>query len=529
MNPYQHVRPRIRIPSLFTRRGLLLVLVLLFLFPAPVSSVHAATPALSKKKLTLYTGEQLHLKARFFSGKVKWSSSSRQTATASGGLVVAKKAGSAMVTALHGMETATCLVTVRNTELSSSRLTIRRSALKKLKLRCSGLEKVKWSTSNSSVVRLIGQGSPSVTLYGNKTGTAVVTAAYLGKTYTCFVTVADEAQKESSPGEAEETPLPDPAELHPLFGKKIAVYGSSNEVGSYNESGISWVDLMKDELTGIATVVNKSVGGNTLARSVERMAADKNLSTYDIILVTTARNTYRQSLTLPGETDPRGFLESLYTLYGLIDREKQTVYLASCLPFATPVNSLSNVISVYDGLIYKTCQKLGFKYLDMHSWAGFAGEDSYLYTRDGAHLYLPIHEKLAACCLTALSKGGEALKPYTAKVTGDDLLKLIRLNTTFVELADAYKSYNYYSVDTELNVSLCLWLTAKKTIPAGEQILGPAPKTSFYPMGTCLYGISSWGVCRMYTDGHVVKDNEVTKGSTFVVQISSRSLLDAGI
>ena len=501
---------------------LVLIFLALYCMLASISAPVSAA-SLSKKKLTLYVGETYKLKTARFPASAKWTSSKKSVVSVSRGVIRAKKEGQAVIRALAKGKSASCTVTVKPVALSSKKLTVSRFDIAELSLPCSSPGKVRWSSSASQVAVVYGQNTDKVYVYGKKIGTAIVSATYMNRTYQCLIRVEEHPDLENLMTEA------DLAKKSPLYGKKIAVYGSSNEVGSHNSSNKSWVDYLTEKLKGTATVINKSKGGNNLINSVDRISADPDLDTYDIIIVSTVRNSFRGNLPLPSSSDPRGFLQSLYTLSGLIERGRQTVYLASCLPMEKNFRSFSNTMSIYDGLVYKTCRKLGFKYLDMHSWLGISDEEAGDQTSDGYHYLASAHPVLADHCLAALTIGGEALRSYQCKVTGDELLKVLALQSDMVGPDTDRAASSYYSVDTELNVSFYLWLEAKDNILDGTRILNASSGVNFYPASTCLYGTNEWGVCRMLTDGSVVKEHGTPEGTSFAIQINSRAMLDAGI
>ena len=518
---YQHsdLRQNDSIKRSFSAAAILFcgLLLLCILWMAP----HTAEAAsISNKKLTLYTGETYKLKVKNMGGSVKWSSSKKSVATVNKGKVTARKKGKTVIRAKAGGRTVSCTVTVKNTALDKETLSLMQYEIGTLTLDCGQKGKIAWSSSAPAVAVVCGEHGNSVFVNSRKAGSTVITATYLGKSYSCQLTV--NVLPASVTGE-------DLMKKDPLYGKTIAVYGSSNEVGKNNSSGRSWVDFLRDDLDGIATVVNKSVGGNTVAKSVERMEADPNLSSYDIILVTTVRNSYRGGLALPSAENPRGFLHYLYKLYSLINPQRQSVFVASCLPYEDDFNTLFDTMAVYDGLVYKACRRLGFRYLDMHSWLSVTGKDATEFTADGLHYLAAAHPYLGKAARVALEKGGESLRTYQTKVMGDELLKVVNINPEFAEVCEKNKNVSYYSIDTDFNVSLYLWLTAVTDIPAGSEILKSAPGVAFYPPDSCVYGRSAWGSFRMAADGSVTMNRAVEEGTDFVVQISSRALLDAGL
>lgn len=73
-----------------------------------------AKPVLNKKTVTLTVGKKVTLKLRNYNKKVHWSSSKKSVAAVSSqGVVTAKKAGSARITARAGGKKYECRVTVR--------------------------------------------------------------------------------------------------------------------------------------------------------------------------------------------------------------------------------------------------------------------------------------------------------------------------------------------------------------------------------------------------------------------------------
>lgn len=70
-------------------------------------------PVLNKKTATLTVGKKVTLKLRNYNRKIRWSSSKKSVATVSSrGVVTAKKAGSARITARAGGKKYVCRVTV---------------------------------------------------------------------------------------------------------------------------------------------------------------------------------------------------------------------------------------------------------------------------------------------------------------------------------------------------------------------------------------------------------------------------------
>gem|GEM_PF-1237316 len=95
--------------------ALILALALPSLAPGLLTPpvVEAASVKLSKTKLTLTVGKTYRLSVKGTRAKVSWNSGNKKVATVSNGLVKAKKAGSATITAKAGKKKLTCKVTVK--------------------------------------------------------------------------------------------------------------------------------------------------------------------------------------------------------------------------------------------------------------------------------------------------------------------------------------------------------------------------------------------------------------------------------
>ena len=160
-------------------------------------SANAATAKLNKTKLSLNVGKSYTLKLKNVSGKVKWTTSKKSVATVSSkGKVVAKKAGSANITATNNGKKFVCMVTVKNVKAKSIAikksvtLTKGSSSTLKCTLKPSNVtvKKVKWSSSNSKIATVSSTGK----ITAKKSGIATVTATTTDGTKlksSCTVTV----------------------------------------------------------------------------------------------------------------------------------------------------------------------------------------------------------------------------------------------------------------------------------------------------------------------------------------------------
>ena len=164
---------------------MLLCLVFAILLPMQVQA--SQDVRLNKTKMSLIVGQKKTLKVKNTTEKVTWSSSENLVAKVSSeGVVTAKKAGTATITAMAGQKKYTCKVTVKEKPslLKSKTICVGR----KLKLNVKGTaKKVKWSSSNKAVVKVDRKGN----IRGIKKGTATITAQVGSKKLNCKVKVKD--------------------------------------------------------------------------------------------------------------------------------------------------------------------------------------------------------------------------------------------------------------------------------------------------------------------------------------------------
>jgi uncharacterized protein YjdB len=161
--------------------------------------VPATKVALNKTTATLAKGKTVTLSKTLTPGDstdtVKWSSSNTKVATvSSSGVVTAKGAGTATITATTTSgKKATCKVTVTipSTKITMSKTTATVKKGKTLTLKgtlapSNSTDTVKWSSSNTSVATVTSKG----VVTGKKAGTATITVTTSsGKKATCKVTV----------------------------------------------------------------------------------------------------------------------------------------------------------------------------------------------------------------------------------------------------------------------------------------------------------------------------------------------------
>ena len=161
-----------------------IIIFTVMIFAVSIPSTNAsAKVAISKSKQTLYVGQSLKLSVTGTKSSVKWSTSDKRVATVSKGNVLAKKAGTAKITAKIGKKSYVCKVTVKNLSLTNTNLVLYEGNTKAIKL-TGAYKKVSWSTSNNSIAT-VSNGK----IVAKKVGTAVINAKHNGKTYSCKVTV----------------------------------------------------------------------------------------------------------------------------------------------------------------------------------------------------------------------------------------------------------------------------------------------------------------------------------------------------
>ncbi|MBQ1991606.1 MAG: Ig-like domain-containing protein, partial [Clostridia bacterium] len=163
--------------------------------------------SLNKTSLTLGVGETFDLNSSLPDGtasySIKYSSSNTAVApvNASGGLVTAKKAGTAVITATtYNGKTATCTVTVKNppSKISLNKASVILGVGETFDLNSSlpsdtASYSVKYSSNNTDIATVKEAGG---LVTAKKVGTAVITATtYNGKTATCTVTVKNAPTK----------------------------------------------------------------------------------------------------------------------------------------------------------------------------------------------------------------------------------------------------------------------------------------------------------------------------------------------
>lgn len=160
--------------------SIIAVLLMVFCMTIPVS----AAGKINKSKIILLTGQTIQLKVSETSGGTTWISSKKSVATVNKtGKVLAKKKGSAIITAKAGNKKYTCKVTVETPKLNKKNVTLKVG--ERITLKVTGTKQpVKWKSSRKNIVTV-----KNGIITAKKTGTVNVTATVLGKKFTCKITV----------------------------------------------------------------------------------------------------------------------------------------------------------------------------------------------------------------------------------------------------------------------------------------------------------------------------------------------------
>lgn len=169
---------------------LLFALILVVCMALPVSAA-----SISKKKVTICTGQTIQLKVNGIKKKARWTSSNKAVATVTqNGKVSAKKKGTTTVTAKIGKKKYTCKVAVESPKLSKASITVKKGKTYQLKMR-NTKQKYKWYSKNKSIATVTSKGKVT----GKKNGTTYICAkSASGKTFKCKVTVKKVAKKVAS-------------------------------------------------------------------------------------------------------------------------------------------------------------------------------------------------------------------------------------------------------------------------------------------------------------------------------------------
>lgn len=232
----------------FMKAGLLALMLLLMLMPAEASAA-----GISKRSATLLRGQSFTLFVKDTTRSVKWSSSKRSVARVnSAGVVKARKAGKAVITAKVGKKKYKCTVTVRQPvtriALSKASVTIKKGKSKTIKATIKPgnayKKAIKWKSSDSKIASVSKKGKVTA----KAAGTAVITAKAKdgsGVTAVCLVTVRDP-----------DNPIQLSASSMTLFqgeAKKLTVTGTQAEIVWASSNNAIATVAADGTVTGIAS------------------------------------------------------------------------------------------------------------------------------------------------------------------------------------------------------------------------------------------------------------------------------------
>ena len=174
-------------------KRVLSVFLAIIMVMTSVAPVSAKAPALNKTQITLTVGKSTKLKVAGTNQKIKWSTSSKRTATVSSdGTVKGKKAGTAVITAKFDKKSLKCKVTVK-AGLNRTTAVLAKNDYTTLTL--NGAKAKGFRSSNTKVAKVSKNGKVTAVKKGKATITVTDTK---NKKYTCKVTVEDPKLNKSS-------------------------------------------------------------------------------------------------------------------------------------------------------------------------------------------------------------------------------------------------------------------------------------------------------------------------------------------
>lgn len=205
--------------------------------------VTVETPKLSKTSVSMYVGGKYNLKVTGTKQRVTWSSNNKSVATVSSkGVVVAKKAGTARVTAKVGGKNYVCNVSVKTQKIlsaSTTNLTIKESGVVKITFKKTGtvyfnvsdenIVKCSWGEFSNNVIPLYFSG------ISNGTTTVTVTNSVNNERIIIKVTVSGKANV---------------VENYKKLKRYINTYGYTNKYGN---------DFIKETYTPAGTNIEATV------------------------------------------------------------------------------------------------------------------------------------------------------------------------------------------------------------------------------------------------------------------------------
>lgn len=225
----------------------ILFCIMLFVFVTlfqNTTSVNAASVKLNRKQATMYVGESLQLTLKNATKKITWNTSNKKVATVSRkGKVKAKKSGTAIITAKCGKKKYQCRITVRQTCLNKTSITLKYGEKTSLKL-LYPKKKVAWFSSDKRVAFADGNY-----VTGKSVGTAVITAKCDGKSYLCDVVVTSGEDEDVTEGGIYTSRDKVALYIH-TFGKLPSNFITKNEAKALGWTGGSLLDAAPQKCIG---------------------------------------------------------------------------------------------------------------------------------------------------------------------------------------------------------------------------------------------------------------------------------------
>lgn len=258
----------------------ILVFCIMMIVSLPVS---AASPKLSKSKLTLVKGTNYELKVKKSKVKVKWSSEKKKIAKISkSGKITAKSEGTTKIKADVNGQSLYCKVKVVNGKISKKTLSLKSGETHSLSYMGKGKVK-KWESSDNEVASVSSNGE----ITAKSPGKAIITAKVYDSSLTCEVIVnAPEVQSISI----------NPQEKTILVGESVKVevtiipLDAVNQEVTWTSSDNSIASVDNGTITGIkdgqATITAETKNGKkaTCSITVQDPARFKYIEVNDIYM-----------------------------------------------------------------------------------------------------------------------------------------------------------------------------------------------------------------------------------------------------
>lgn len=245
---------------------LLVISILTLSIPShPASALTPIFPfvILSDYHTTADIGDEIYLIAVTSNGKSPtWKSSSSSIASVNTyGIVTAKKAGKAVITAKIKDAEASCLITVNKTKItiSTTSASIERGETLKLSATTSNDSQVTWKSSKKSIATINEYGKA----IGLKPGETTITATADGSSVTCFLTVKapivrlNKSSVKLYHGETTKLTATVSSNVNPTWKsnkKSVAIVDGSGNVTAV-KNGIATITATVDGISAICEVI----------------------------------------------------------------------------------------------------------------------------------------------------------------------------------------------------------------------------------------------------------------------------------